>query len=263
MVTETLHNTVTLAFGGDIPVPLYARAVDNLGGLVETLTTNRVRKNAFEWFVDESTALGKAITLLADIDGEADLHSIDDVVDSYGKLGVALEHGGPITGYSDQAIKHARAITSILNGRIRSVRFETAKVDATILSDSAERTMRRMHLGSYGSIEGRVQALSNRRSLRFMLYETLTGRGVTCYLDAEKEEMILGVWGRRVVVEGWISRDPLTGQAINIREIDAVVVLDAVEPGSYKQARGVLRDGTSDEEVSQIIQRVRDPFSVG
>ncbi len=72
--------------------------------------------------------------------------------------------------------------------------------------------------------------------------------------------MIRGVWGRRVVVEGWISRDPLTGQAINIREIDAVVVLNAVEPGSYKQARGVLRDGTSDEEVSQIIQRVRDAW---
>ncbi len=118
MVTETLHNTVTLAFEGDISVPLYARAVDNLGGLVETLTTNRVSKNAFEWFVDESTALSKAITLLADIDGEADRRGIDDVVDSYGKLGVALAHGGPITSYSDQAIKHARAITSILNGRL-------------------------------------------------------------------------------------------------------------------------------------------------
>ncbi len=72
--------------------------------------------------------------------------------------------------------------------------------------------------------------------------------------------MMRGAWGHRAIVEGWVSRDAISGHPVNIRRIRNMTILDDVVPGSYQLARGALGGGISEEEVAQLIRRVNDAW---
>ncbi len=259
MNASTPNNSVTLGLSGIVPARLYAHAIQHFNGLVGALTTEVVRKNAFEWFVDDDNRGSTTTTLLAEPKDQEDVEHIEHVVSAYATVGRSLEYRERIP-YSSKVTKEAEEIASILNGRIVAVRFETAEADSTIVSATTDKPTVRAYHNAYGAVEGRVQTLTSRRGWRFTLYDSLYDRGVTCYLTPEQEDMMRGVWGHRTLVEGWISRDVISGHPINIRRIRHIEVLDDVVPGSYKLARGALRDGMSHEEVSALIQRVNNAW---
>ncbi len=111
---------------------------------------------------------------------------------------------------------------------------------------------------SIGAITGRVQTLSSRSGLRFNLYDTIHDRAVACYLGPGQEEIMRGAWGNRATVVGRVSRDPLTGKPISIRDIRKVELLDDVAPGAYRQARGVVPWEPGDILPEEAIRLLRD-----
>jgi len=119
---------------------------------------------------------------------------------------------------------------------------------------------RTTYLGAYGAVEGRVQTVTSRRGLRFTLYDSLYDHAVSCYLGEKQEELMRGVWGRRAVVEGWISRDPISGRPVAIRRIFNVTVLPDVAPGSYEKARGALPYDPADVAPEERVRQVRDAW---
>jgi len=50
-----------------------------------------------------------------------------------------------------------------------------------------------------------------------------------------------GAWGRKVTVSGLIGREPYQKRPVVIRQIKEVKILKDVTPGTYRQARGILK----------------------
>ena len=99
-----------------------------------------------------------------------------------------------------------------------------------------------MPVDAFGAIEGRIRTLSDRQSLKFTLYESLFDAPVMCYLSLENADEAARLWRKRVIVEGLIRRDPKTGIPTQIRSIRTINEIPSAAPGSYREARGALRN---------------------
>ena len=58
-----------------------------------------------------------------------------------------------------------------------------------------------------GSIEGRLQTISERGSTKFIVYDALTDKGIFCYITGELIEDALNAFGKRVYIYGMINND--------------------------------------------------------
>jgi RimJ/RimL family protein N-acetyltransferase len=75
-----------------------------------------------------------------------------------------------------------------------------------------------------------------------------------------------GMWERRPVVEGWVSRDPVSGRPVAIRKVSAIRALDEIGRGSYRRARAAVPRDPNDalpevlRSASRTSPRVSFPF---
>jgi hypothetical protein len=111
---------------------------------------------------------------------------------------------------------------------------------------------------AYGAIKGRIQTVTTRGSLRFTLYDIMHDKAVSGYFAEGKQDLIRDLWGHMVMVEGMVTRDPLSGRPLAIRQVRDIEPLP--EPSltfDYMDARGVAPslNGLSPEEA---IRRIRD-----
>ncbi len=109
---------------------------------------------------------------------------------------------------------------------------------------------------SFGVITGEVEILSKRGCLKFIIYDSIFDKPVTCFLEKE-EELMRGIWGKQVAVVGLITRDSKSGRPLEIHDVKRVeIVKDA--PGSYKSAYGIIPYNEGEEPSEILIRRLRD-----
>lgn len=113
---------------------------------------------------------------------------------------------------------------------------------------------------AFGAIEGRVEAPSRGEGLCFTLYDARYDRAIPCYFESDQHEMVQKALGKRVFVDGWVSRDPLTGRPTTIRNIRRIVLLDEVRPGSYLEAQGILSAYAGGITPEDAIRQSRDSW---
>lgn len=246
-------DTITLALSGVIPFKDFASAINHLNNLVGALSADMGISEDIVWLVHDL----QVSSAIATIRGEADsTEKVERVVSAYGKLGKELEVGQSLS-FSDHVVREAHAITGILNGHVTSVRFETPDSDAIITSHPAKRDEPSTRI-TFGAIEGRVQTLTERKGLRFTLYDTFNDRAVSCYLQEEQKEPMRQIWGQRAIVEGEITRDTMSGRPIAVRHLTSIRIVSDSEKGSYLKARGVAprKQGSPLPEV--FIRELRD-----
>ena len=246
--------TITLVLDGDIGLDDYQTAIKSLRDLVHELHEAVVSGAVIDWYI-ERLDTGSAVTTL-----RAEARCVDafgSISAAYLSIGEAIEGNRPIP-YGQRIQYPALTIANLIDGRVTGVRFETALAEAIIHErPQRNRIVQEPKLVSRGAVAGVIQTLSNRKGLRFTLYDTLHDRAVSCYLRAEQDEIMRDVWGKRAIVEGMINRDPRSGRAISIRQITNVEVMTEREPGAYRRARGVSpRRG--DDKPEDLIRRVRD-----
>ncbi len=246
-------DTITLALNGNIRLADFAAVVRNLHELVTALTEEISPDSRTDWVIEDLT-YGSAITTVRGESAQGD--AVERVVRGYEVVGEALERGNAIP-YAPRVAAAAQAITSVLDGHITSIRFETQERDATVVSPSINE-VKPPERRAYGAIAGRVQTLTSRRGLRFILYDTLHDHAVSCYLAKGQEEIMRDAWGHRVVVEGIVSRDPTTGAPSTIRGITRVIVKPERAGGWYRQARGALARAPDDPLPETTIRVLRD-----
>jgi hypothetical protein len=249
-------DTITLALSGDVYLDDFIKAVSELRALVTELSNDVARGAEIEWSIEELQA-GSATTIFRGLAKEADQQRrVEAVVRAYANVGASMERGAEIP-YSEGVARAARGITSVLNGRIDEILFETEDMEAVITS-AAARTQRRRPAAvfAYGAVEGKVQTLSSRTGLRFILYDAF-GRGVPCHLSKGNEDMMRDAWDKWVIVEGRIRRDP-TGKPISIRDITDVAVREVGGPEDYREARGTVPVGPDGLSPEEAIRRLRD-----
>ena len=262
-------DTVTLALAGEIPFIRYAEAVRRFYALVHALTTE-AHADHVEWIMAELDS-GSA---LATIRGMGPAEEVEPIVRRYGEVGVELAEGKKLpSAYSPQVRTAAYGLRRIPGGKVESVVLETPEREAILRpreppAPGQPRLVRvapaplegaafRQATAAFGAIEGRVQTLTSRGGLRFTLYDTLNDKAVSCYLAEGYESIMRNAWGRLAVVEGWVSRDPLSGRPLAVRRVRDVRVLPERSSGSYREARGAA-PSLSGLSAEQAIRRLRD-----
>ncbi len=269
-------DTITIALDGEIPLGEFARTIGRFAELVSALSED-AGSPELDWVIDDlqvSSAIATARAL-------SDPQAAEQVARDYAAVGTALENHTPVQ-VSPRVRRAVNKIISIRDRRVKAVRFETAQRDAVIPTsqDSPPRLLvfpkaktaaavgtvsellaikaPATAASSFGAIQGRVQALSNRGALRFTVYDLLYDKAVGCYIAEGKEELLRNAWGRLAFIEGLITRDPLNGRPLAIRQVRSIALLD--EPPSapnYETARGVA-PSLNDLSPEDAIRRGRD-----
>lgn len=260
-------NTLTLALTGEVALDRFMEAVKCFHALVNGLTAE-VEASDVVWVIDDLN-VGSTVAVVR---GVGSIEKIEHIVREYGEVGVALEQGKKLKRYSPKVRRAANRLRRIPGGRIDSVRLETPEREAILRPVPVRRAGQlifpislppplleaiRPATAAYGAIEGRVQTLSNRGGLRFTLYDTINDKAVSCYLAEGSEDIMRDAWGRLAAIEGFISRDPLSGRPLAIRRVRHVTVLPERSIGSYQDARGSSPPLT-DLLPERAIRRLRD-----
>jgi hypothetical protein len=258
-----MSDTVTLALQGTVSLADFSDAVSRFHALIDALAAD-TRVEDVEWKID-GLDYSSAITTARGVSlNGGDPDRIERVVHAYLEVGEALESGGTIP-FKAPVQKEAQGLADLLrkSPEIEAVRFETAEAEAIIRGPQAELppalqlVKATKQEASYGSVTGRVQTLSSRNSLRFVVYDHINDRAVSCYLVKGRESMMRQMWDRVATVEGWVSRDPETGRPLTVRRVSNVTPLTEVEPWEYQRARGVIPHNADDPPETQI-RRLRD-----
>ncbi len=93
----------------------------------------------------------------------------------------------------------------------------------------------------HGSIDGRLQIVSERRGLHVVVYDPLWDKPVRCHLSDEQAQIALNNFGKRVEVFGLVRyRGDGTPVSIDVEEIVPFPVPEHI-PG-YRAVYGILRD---------------------
>ena len=256
------RDTVTFKVSGELTMEDFARTVRRFTDLVMALNKDTADADDLEWMLADvqfgSLAATAQARPKAGKEWSDDLRrGAEQVTDSYLEVGRALEAQTPIPG-SDRVDEEARRIRD-LTEKIETITFETLVDDITIenvpephpLPDYARAYAR-------GAVEGRVQALTNRGSLRFTLYDTLYDRAVSCYMVEGRQDQMKDLWGRLVVVEGLVRRDPRTGRPQTVRSVQNITTLREPEPDIHRRARGAALREQGQMRSEDAIRRVRD-----
>lgn len=247
-------DTVTLALDGDPTLDDLTVALTGLRSLLRAIEAGFGTGVTISWTVDD-LSVGSALGTFRGTAPNANI--IPLVTNRYLEVGRAFTRRADLG--SQEAARAIKQITSVLDERVPSLRFETADDDVTI-SQPVDATRSPGEIPpAYGGILGRIQTLTNRGALRFTLFDLLNDKAVSCYLNAGQDELIRGAWGRVALVTGWVKRDQITGWPLSIRQIESVEVQAEGEPGGWAQAVGSLRraGAATSEPAEVVIRRIR------
>lgn len=247
-------DTLIFALNGEVPLHEYAQVMGDLTALLDSLTKEVVgRQKGIHWEISNLQA-GSAIATIRGIAEEE--KDVERVITAYEIVGDALQNNTPIP-YSRDVGEHARNITHVINGYIKSVSFGTDRKQIQINTRVEEKSEidQSRHLGV---IEGVVEMISSRRNLQINVYDSLFDNAVPCYLEEKHREKARLAWGKKVAVTGYIKRNPENGKPIDIRGVVDLEVITESDSLSYKKLRGIIpwREGTRRSE--EIIREFRD-----
>jgi hypothetical protein len=142
--------------------------------------------------------------------------------------------------FNDKALEQAKALAGLVSDRLPvAVRNGTAAVNMTRqLSVNAEKVLG-IPMETFGTIEGRLEALNLHGSSKEFSVWPLEGKAVKCVfgnrLDVEAD--ILPAVQKRVAARGRIKTRP-SGERLSV-EVDELEVLP--EPVSADEVRGILK----------------------
>lgn len=256
-----MSDTVTLALQGIVSLSEFSVAVGRFDRLVQALASASQAQDA-TWEIDRLDYSSAITTARGVPSNGVPQERIDRVVRAFLEVGQALEQRTTIP-YSPSVSREAEGIADVLKGsKIEAIRFETAESEAIIREVprqvEASPTAAVERRGAYGAVTGRIQTLTSRNALRFIVYDHIHDRAVSCYLVEGREAMMRQMWDRIATVEGWITRDPDTGRPLTVRRVAKVTPLTEVEPQDYLKARGALPLSEGDPKPEDTIRRLRD-----
>jgi hypothetical protein len=151
----------------------------------------------------------------------------------------------PPLHFNDAALRHVHELADIVIAKTPqdfSIRLWTKKQSLPVTDRLAASSTLLLtgQVEDYGSIDGRLQTLSERGALRFVIYETLSDRGVPCFIEPEQWDAAMSGFRKRVEVYGLIKYR-LDGVPVSIK-VDEIVHFPAREDvPDFNEVHGILR----------------------
>lgn len=248
-------NTLTFALEGDVSLEKFTQAMIHFRNLINELAREVAAGISIEWLIEELGA-GSALATIA---GIADSQEpVLNVIDAYAKVGQSLQYREPIP-FSRAVEREAKSLTQVVGNDVTELRLITAKSEAIIYGVFDQTGLGKATLRvSFGSVKGKVQSLTSRGRLQFTLYDSIFDKAISCYLQLGQEEKMRDIWGKMVIVSGYITRGSEDGQPKSIRDIHDIEVIFPKRVGSYRVAKGALPWQVGDESAETSIRRIRD-----
>lgn len=114
-------------------------------------------------------------------------------------------------------------------------------------------------VGAYGAVRGRIEPGPGPPRGRFLLHPDVGDAAVVCSLPAERAHLVDNEWGRRVSVEGWVERSPVTGLPVSIDDVIKIEPVPDAVPGAALRAAGGIAPAPSDAPLpEEAIRNLRD-----
>lgn len=93
---------------------------------------------------------------------------------------------------------------------------------------------------AYGSIEGKLQTITDRGTYQFVVYDDLSDRGVNCFVAPGLFKQAHAAFGKRVAVSGEISYDR-TGKPLAIKARAIRIFREISELPPIERFRGIFK----------------------
>lgn len=248
---------VSMGLEGDVTIASVAKSTEALRQLLIALAGEVGSSVKIDW-VPEDLRIGSLYSIYrARPRGDTTVAEAGRVVERYCELGERLErheelpNDQDVVDAVDRLLKQARMTADELV-------LGTPSRDAIIDLRTERPSVHRAAYNSYGSVTGRVQTLSDRQSLQFVLYQEWTEQAVRCYARADQGEELRAIWGKRVCVHGEITRTHQTRRIVSIRHVSAIDVLPDEPERRFEDARGVLQWSPEDPSPERFIRELRD-----
>ena len=93
----------------------------------------------------------------------------------------------------------------------------------------------------YGSIEGKLQVISVRKNLKFVVYDDLSDQPVKCYFKSGITEEVVSAFDKRVSVYGLIMYKS-QGEPYSVRVEQLKVFKEQDELPTINDVLGIMKD---------------------
>lgn len=256
-MAKTSKTELTIALDGEVTARDLAVSAHAFAKLLDLIAATEAPGIPLEWIISDLRPGSSATTASCIALDPGARPWIPKVIAGGQRFAAAMEREEmtmppPLQEVADDL----RSLVKV-RGRLIRVRFESPDNDYVLVGPrrTADVTHQVKQV-AFGSVRGRVQAMSNHGSLRFTLYDINDGKGVSCYLgDDGEEDTLLGLWDKLVEVEGFVRRDPDTGRPLTVRKIAGITALrDGL---NWRRGLGSLQGFLGDESSEDVIRRAR------
>jgi hypothetical protein len=160
----------------------------------------------------------------------------------------SIEHSAEeLEGFPEPALKHIRDLASIAGsgdeGDDTKVRVWAKKLPAPVTHKAAAHVavLLAESYEDFGTIDGRVQVISEQGALHVFITESMGGRRIRCFFEEEMLPRFLAAFRKRVEIKGRIKyrRDhkPMSIFATALTEFP-----DSKDLPSFREMRGIFRE---------------------
>ncbi|MBF0456305.1 MAG: hypothetical protein HQK99_00230 [Nitrospirae bacterium] len=227
---KTKKNTFALALKGDnITSDKLRDSISNFYDFVAEVSAQvSGTRKPVKWIV--TVKHGNVILLNNPVVKEENIDIIEKTVTAihYGISNLENKAGRP-EYFSDKALELLQNLVSVSSAgsdELTEINI-TINGDFYVLTRSATAnidTILGMRYNSLGSVEGKLQTISERGGLKFTIYDTLNDKPVRCYISddlrCEALEVASKAFGQRISIFGMISYDQYgTPKTIQVRKL--------------------------------------------
>ncbi len=121
------------------------------------------------------------------------------------------------------------------------LRSEMGPVPITIKSAFSVDSIMGFQHQSFGSIEGRMQAISERNGFRFVIYDSVFDRKVDCFFDETLVGKAVASFRKRIRASGTVQYNR-HGQPVSVNVTDIYEFRPNSELPSISEMKGILRE---------------------
>jgi hypothetical protein len=242
------QNSLTLALEGDaIPLEKFKQAVTSFLDLIESVSREATGTGQkIKW--DVSVKAGSALVQATPKRSVETREAINDVFDAIPDGINSLERGiaAPPRLFNDAAVKAVRRLSAVHeidgNGLI-SVRIVGKSFDVPVTHKVAKTVNELVGTSyeSYGSIEGKLEALWAHEGFKFSVFDQLFARRVDCYVSDELVNDAIANFRQRVRASGTVQYNK-AGLPLNIM----VKAIQALPPNHKlprpSEIRGIFKN---------------------
>lgn len=129
-------------------------------------------------------------------------------------------------------------------------------------TDITERTLKNVQeftspkYSSFGSIKGKLEAISVHQGNEFRVWDEVTGKPVRCKFTIEKDDVVKSMLRQRVIVSGEILANS-AGMPISLTVSELTTVSGRNLP-TIDEMRGLIKDFTGGKPLSEYLEEISD-----